>query len=121
MQYIHIKNLEKYHPGYKDRSLKWAKIMFNMVQGDPDCEMITNEVDWARLIKFILLELQAKRPIPLDSDYLKKKGFDLKKRPITLTLDMLQNFVEISSDPLQNRSLEESRVEEGRVEGSRAP
>ena len=44
MQYIHIRSLEKYHPGYKDRTLQWAKIHFKMVQGDPDCEMITNEM-----------------------------------------------------------------------------
>jgi len=94
MQYIHIKNLEKYHPTYKDRNLQWAKIYFKMVQGDPDCELIENEIDWGRFIKFILLELQAQQPIPLDEKYLTKKGFNLKIRPIQLTLNMLHNFVE---------------------------
>ena len=70
MDYIHVKNLDKYHPGYKDRTLQWAKIYFRMVQGDPDCEMIEDEIDWARLIKFILLELEAQKPLPLNDKYL---------------------------------------------------
>jgi len=93
MEYVTVKNLEKYHPGYKDRTLQWAKIYFKIVSGDPDCEMIENEIDWARLIKFILLELQAQQPIPINEKYLEKKGFDLKKRPISLTLKMLHNFI----------------------------
>ena len=69
-----------------------------MIQGDPDCEMIENEIDWARLVKFILLELSAKKPIPLNEKYLTKKGFDLKKRPISLTLQMLHNFINVSTE-----------------------
>lgn len=95
MKYIHIKNLNKYHPGYKDRTLQWAKIYFKMVQGDPDCELIENEIDWGRLIKFILLELEAQKPIPINERYLTKKGFNLKKRPISLTINMLHNFIEV--------------------------
>jgi len=98
MQFAHIKNIEKFHPGYKDRTLQWAKIYIKMVQGDPDCEMIVNEIDWARLIKFILLELQAQKPIPLDPFYLQKKGFDLKKRPISATLKELHAFVEVRNE-----------------------
>jgi len=95
MKYIHIKNLEKYHPGYKDRTLQWAKIYFNMVQGNPNCEMITNEIDWSRLIRLILLELQARRPIPLDSLYLTRKGLDLRKRFLASTLEVLKPFIEV--------------------------
>lgn len=95
MEYIHVKNIEKFHPGYKDRTLQWAKIYFKMVQGDPDCEMIDSEIDWGRLIKFILLELEAQKPIPLNPKYLTRKGFDLKKRPIKLTIAMLHNFLEV--------------------------
>ncbi|HDY68733.1 MAG TPA: hypothetical protein ENH85_13210 [Candidatus Scalindua sp.] len=98
LKYIHVKNLEKFHPGYKDRTLTWAKINFNMVQGDPDCELITNETDWGRLIKFILLELQAKKPIPLDEGYLKKKNFNPKNRPISKTLQVLHNFIDIVTE-----------------------
>ena len=106
MQYVHVRSLEKYHIGYKDRKLIWAKIYFNMVQGDPDCEMITNEIDWGRLIKFILLELQARKPLPLDEKYLIRKGFDLKARKIELTLQALSTFIELKTEtvtePLQN-------------------
>lgn len=116
MRYVHIKSIEKYHPGYKDRDLRWAKIHFNMVQGDPDCEMIKDEIDHDRLIRFIILELQAKRPIPIDPDYLTKKGFNLKKRSIELTLNVLHNFIEIVDDFSKVCGLEESRVEESREE-----
>ena len=94
-KYLHVRKLEDYHPGYKDRTLQWAKIYFRMVQGDPDCELIENEIDWSRLVKFILLELQAQKPIPLCTKYLVKKNFDLKKRPIDLTINMLHNFIEV--------------------------
>ena len=116
MQYIHVKNLQKYHPGYKDRTLQWAKIYFKVVQGDPDCELITNEIDWARLIKFILLELEAQRPIPVNEGYLAKKGFDLKKRPISQTIDMLHNFIEVlhSNDdmPTDTRHVDKDKEED---------
>jgi len=36
MDYLHIKNLEAYHPGYKDRDLKWFKCYFKMVNADPE-------------------------------------------------------------------------------------
>ena len=91
--FLHVKNLEKYHPGYKDRNLIWCKTYFTMINADPEFEMLT-EVDKWRFICFIMLELQIKRPIPLDSEYLVKKGFDLKNRPIELTLKMLHNFTE---------------------------
>lgn len=118
MEYIHIKNLEKYHPGYKDRPFQWAKISISMIQGDPDCELITNETDWARLIKFILLELKAKQPIPLDPVYLTRKGFDLKARPISLTINALQHFIETVTLPLResNENVMQSRVEKSRVD-----
>ncbi len=108
MKYLHIRNLDKYHPKYKDRDLKWAKIYFQMVQGDPDCDLITNEIDWARLVKFILLELQAKQPIPLDDEYLRRKGFNLKKRSISLTLNVLRPFISIG----EIRTLEEEKEED---------
>ena len=101
MKYVHIRSLEKYHPGYKDRSLQWAKIHFRMVQGDPDCDLIENEVDWARLIKMILLELQAQQPLPNSDAYWTRKGFDIKKRPMSLTLKMLHNFIEECENPLR--------------------
>jgi hypothetical protein len=98
MDYIHIRNLEKYHPGYKDRTLQWAKIYFKMAQGDPDCDLIENEIDWGRLIKIILLELQAQKPLPNSNLYWSKKGFDVENRPMALTLQMLHNFIEIKRE-----------------------
>lgn len=97
MEFIHVKNLEKYHPGYRDRELKWAKIYFNIIQGDPEMEML-HEVDRSRYISFILLELQAKKPIPNDEIYFKRKGFDESIRPMSLTLQMLQNFIEVVTE-----------------------
>ena len=98
MEYIHVRSLEKYHPGYKDRKLIWAKIYFDMVQGDPDCELIEKEVDFARLIKIIILELQAQRPLPNNDAYWTRKGFNLKTRKMSLTLQVLHNFIEPVTD-----------------------
>jgi hypothetical protein len=112
MEYIHVRNLEKFHPGYRDRKLQWAKIYFDMVQGDPDCELITDEIDFARLIKIIILELRAQKPLPLDDRFFHMKGFDLKKRSIRKTLDMLHNFVDVCKEPLRNRNVEKEKEEE---------
>jgi len=95
MESIHIKSLEKYHPGYKDRTLQWAKIYFNMAKGDSDCEIIENEIDWGRLVRMILLELRNQKPLPNNDRYWLNNGFDIKRRPIELTLQSLHNFIEI--------------------------
>jgi len=118
MDFIHVRNLEKYHPGYKDRILLWAKIHIKMIQGDPDCEMITDETDWARLVKFILLELNAQKPIPLDPVYLHRKGFNLKKRPISLTIKMLHSFIDIVSntDTECIQDVTQNRVDKNRID-----
>lgn len=101
MQYIHVKNLERFHPGYKDRSLLWAKINCAMAQGDPEMEMIDNEIDKWRFICLILLELQAKKPLPFDDGYFTRKGFDLKKRSMSLTVQMLHNFINIVDESVE--------------------
>lgn len=93
MEYIHVRNLEKYHPGYKDRTLQWAKIYINMASGDPDTELL-DEIDWSRLIKIILLELRAQKPVPNLDTYWLKNGMDIKKRPMSLTIKMLHNFLD---------------------------
>lgn len=122
MQYIHVRNLEKHQSSYKDRPLRWAKIHFSMVQGDPDCDMITNEIDWARLVKFILLEMQAKKPIPFDHQYLIRKGFNLRQRPMSLTIKALHHFVELRTETVTEPSRKcVSRVEESRVEKINTP
>jgi len=133
MDYIHIKNLEKYHPGYMDRPLKWAKIYFTVIDGEPEFEML-NEIDKWRFIAFIILELVSKKPIPIYESYLKRKGFDLKKRAIHLTIKALQPFIEtrnvVDEIAVKTRyeSVTQSRVEKdkekeeskSRVEGSYA-
>jgi len=114
MEYIHVKNLEKYHPGYKDRELQWAKIYINMVSGDPDTEMIENEIDWARLIKIILLELRAKKALPNLDSYWSKKGFNIQKRPMSLTLQMLHDFIEVVTEDSKVCVLEKRREDKKR-------
>ena len=99
MSTIHVKNLEKYHPSYKDRNLIWCKTYFSMINSDPDFELL-NEIDKWRFICFVMLELQIKKPIPLNEDYLIRKGFNLKKRPIALTLRMLHTLIEVCEEPL---------------------
>ena len=127
MKYIHIKNLEKHHPKYKDRILMWGKFFFNMVQGDPEFEMVNSEIDKWRFVALTMLELQAKQPIPLSEAYLTRKGFDLKKRPISLTLKMLHNFIIICTEETryEYRSVdpivEKNRIEKNRIEESIYP
>lgn len=113
MEYIQIKNLEKYHPGYKDRTLIWCKTYFTMINADPEFEMLC-EIDKWRFIALVMLQLQTKKPIPLDMGYLERKGFDTKKRSMLLTMEMLHNFI----DPVTNslRRVEKSRVEESRAD-----
>jgi len=130
MEYIHIKNLEKYNPGYKDRDLIWGKIYFTMVSGDPDCAMIEEEIDWSRLVKFILIELQTKKPIPINPIFLGKIGFNLKKRPIHLTLNALHKFVEVCNTsvtecndmlPREEKRREDKSIKRGSTNGFVAP
>ncbi len=124
MRYVKVKNLEKYHPGYKDRNLWWAKIHYKMVSGDPDFEMIENETDKWRYVAFILLELHTQKPTPLNENYLMRKGFDFKKRKIDPTIQALSNFIEVvdtectQSVPNPLLREEKRRVEKSREEGS---
>jgi len=121
VQYLTVKNLELYHPGYKDRVLHWCKTHFKMLNADPEFEELC-EIDKWRFMAFVMLELQIKKPVPLNPEYLKRKGFDLQKRPISLTIQMLHNFVNTvtqESKLCTKSRVEESRVEESRVEESR--
>lgn len=101
MEYVHIRSLEKYHPGYKDRELKYGKMFFSLVQGDPEFELIDNEIDKWRFMAMVCLELEAKKPLPNTDAYWSRKGFDLKKRPMSLTLKMLHNFIEVVTEDSQ--------------------
>lgn len=109
METVHIKNLEKFHPGYKDRQLKWAKIYFGIVQGDPEFEMINSEIDKWRYVCLIMLELQAQKPLPNDTEYWKRKGFDIQKRSMSLTLKMLHNFLDVVTEDKKVCNVEKSK------------
>ena len=110
MKYVHIKSLESYHPGYRDRKLQWCKAYFTMLNADPDIEMLC-EIDKWRFLAFIMLELQMQKPVPLNEAWLTRKGFNLKKRPMLLTLQMLHNFVELGTIDVKTCVLEKSRVD----------
>lgn len=102
IQYLHVKKVETYHPGYKDRPLRWCKADFKMINADPEF-MCLDEIDKWRFLAFIMIELQMQKPVPLTDKFLVQKGFDFKKRPLSLTLKMLHTFVE-----LRNESVTES-------------
>jgi len=76
-----------------------------MLNADPEFELMTETDKW-RFIAFVMLEIQLKKPVPLNEEYLKRKGFDLKKRPISLTIKMLHNFVECVTELSKVRTLE---------------
>lgn len=111
MKFLHIKNIEKYHPNYKDRQLIWCKAYFSMVNSDPDF-MLLDEVDKWRFIAFVMIELQLQKPIPLDERYLSMRGFDFKRRNISLTLNMLHNFVDVCYGDVENPSPREEKSRE---------
>jgi hypothetical protein len=65
-----------------------------MMNADPEYEMLC-EIDKWRFVAFVMLELQCQKPVPIEEGYLTRKGFDLKKRPISLTLQMLHTFLDV--------------------------
>jgi len=117
MQYLKINNLEKYHSGYKDRNLIWCKTYFTMINSDPEFEMV-DEINKWRFIAFTMLQLQIKKPIPLNEEYLKRKGFDLKKCHISLTLQVLHNFITIvtEDEKLCSVDIDKNRIDKNRID-----
>lgn len=131
MQYIHVKNLEKYHAGYKDRHLVWCKAYFTMLNSDYEYSKL-DDVDRWRLIALIMLELQMKKPIPYDEAWLLRK-ISTNKRPIALTIKMLHNFIETVTEngentqmadntnvtqlsEVRNGSVTQNRIDKNRIE-----
>lgn len=94
MECLHVKNLEKYNPGYKDRPLRWCRLDFAALAEDFEFSKL-DETDKWRFFAFTLLELKTQKHVPLDAEYLSQFGFDVKKRSISLTVQMLRKFVEI--------------------------
>lgn len=102
MKYLHIKKLEEYNPGYKDnRYLYWCKAHFKMLNADPEFEML-GEIDKWRFLAFVMLEMQVKKPIPLDEEYLSRKGFDFTIRTLKETVFSMKESIEILSDLMQH-------------------
>lgn len=118
MEYIHVKNLEKHHPGYKDRQLQWCKLHFSTLTADAEFSVLPETDKW-RFFAFVMLELQNKRPIPVDELFLTRNGFNLKARPISLTLKMLHNFLDVLQSPVHNFSDTVLREDKIREEKSR--
>ena len=114
MKAIHIRNLEKYNPGYTDRSLIWCKIYFTMLNSNYEFELV-DDVDKWRLIALIMLEIQMKKPIPYDEKWLQRK-ITTHKRPISLTIKMLHNFLELVTLADENPC---PRVDKNRVDKNR--
>ena len=94
MKYIHVRNLEKYQSGYRDRNSHWVKIYTSMVQGNHESEMLS-EIDFARLVKLIVLETESKRPTPASEAYLSRKGFDFGLKSLLTSLKELDHFIEL--------------------------
>lgn len=117
MKHIHVRNLDKYQDGYKDRRHYWAKIYLEMIQGNPESEML-NEIDFSRLVKLIVLESCTRNKIPASEAYLSRKGFDFKLRKLEETLKSLSHFIEVTDVTEINDSVTVSlpRVEKSREE-----
>ena len=115
MKYIHIKSLDKYHPGYRDRTLQWAKMYFNMVQGDPEFELIESEIDKWRYCAMVMLELKAKVPLPNIDRYWLRVGFDLGQRDMSLTLKMLQKFIIVVTEDELIEYIDKDKEEEKEI------
>lgn len=111
MKYIHIRNLEKYQPGYKDRKLYWVKIYSDMIIGDENCESLS-EIGWSRLVKLIVMETTRQKPTPIERRFLSGRGFDLDLYPIDVTLNELNHFIQIidenESQPIENINVTET-------------
>lgn len=116
MQYLHVKNLDKYNPGYKDRNLLWCKIYFSMINSSYEFENI-DDIDKWRLIALIMLELQTKKPIPYDEKWLHKK-ISNSNRSISKTINMLHNFIDIVTEDLKTCVLEKKRKEKNREDST---
>jgi len=109
MQYVHVKNIDKFNPGYRDRKHIWAKVYWGIFI-DEDYQTLC-EVDRHRLIGLIVFEVYNQRPVALTNVNCSLLGWDIKKRSIQLTLQMLHTFIEV-----RNESVTQSRVDKSRVD-----
>jgi len=91
MQYVHIKNIKRYNPGYTDRKHLWSKIYWDIFL-DENFQTLS-EIARYRLISLIVFEVYYQKPVPLTDMHIRLLGWDVKKLSIQLTLQMLHTFL----------------------------
>lgn len=129
MEYIHIKNLEKYLPGYADRTLAWLKLYFRNTTDQKNHTKHTgifNDVEFQnldeickyRFISLACMEGFLGKPVPLTDRYAAWMGWNTKKLSKPKTLQMLQPFIQVTGEPVTQSRLrvdkEKSRVKESK-------
>jgi len=111
---VHVKNLEKYQSGYKDRRHYWAKIYFDSFL-DAEFQNL-DEIDRYRFWSLVVYEVYLEgKPVVLNDVTTNLLGWNTKKRAKSLTLQMLHTLVD---DRNGNAfiAVTQSRVEKSRVE-----
>jgi hypothetical protein len=118
MEYWHVKNIEKYNSGHKDRQHIWAKLHYKAFLDEKFQEL--DEIDRYRFWSLIVFENYHQKPIAMSRINLALLGWDIKKRPIYKTQQMLHTLIEVCSENVANPlpRVEESRVEESRIDKS---
>jgi len=84
---LHVINVGKHNPGYKDRKSIWLKYHFS-ARNDHGFSRLCETDKW-RFLEFIRLEIQTKEPVILEIGYLTMQGFDLKSRRLESTIRQL--------------------------------
>lgn len=97
MQYLHIKEVQKYHTLYKDRNISWIKAYYSMLT-EPEYVNIV-EIDKWRFIAFTMLEIRSRREVLINETYLTKMGFDFTQRSLDATLTSLSPLIDIVDSP----------------------
>ncbi|GAI97394.1 unnamed protein product, partial [marine sediment metagenome] len=134
MEYVSVKNLEKYLPGYKDRTLSWIKLYFRNAIDTKNNTTHTSifndekfqeldEIDQIRFLKLACMQADTGKPVPMTDRNVAWMGWNTKKRPKSKTLLMLQSFLIVCNSPSktsvpQNR-IEKNRIEEDKEKGKR--
>lgn len=101
---VHVVNIEKYVPAYKDRAFSWLKIYCRDAYDKKtdthyrsffDDDEITHldELNRYRFISLVAREVTLGGPVPLDERNLKIMGWDLEKCSKSRTLAVLQKLV----------------------------
>ncbi len=116
---VHVKNLPKYQAEYKDgRKNIWTKIYYDSFDSD---DMPENEIDRYRFWSLCVYENYKQQPTNLTPKRCAFLGWNLKKRSISLTLQMLHTIIKVCDETVtkSSRRGEERRGEEKREEEKR--